>query len=64
MIDIGLTVLFRETPHLIEDRNIGLITNKPASTKPSEQCEPICSVLEDSSLGALQSGTRNMGKPP
>ena len=28
MIDIGLTVLFRETPHLIEDRNIGLITNQ------------------------------------
>ena len=28
MIDTGLTVLFREKPHLIEKRNIGLITNQ------------------------------------
>ena len=28
MIDTGLTVLFREKPHLVEDRNIGLITNQ------------------------------------
>lgn len=28
MIDTGLTVLFRDKPHLIEERNIGLITNQ------------------------------------
>lgn len=28
MIDTGLTVLFREKPNLIEDKNIGLITNQ------------------------------------
>ena len=28
MIDTGLTVLFREKPHLVEERNIGLITNQ------------------------------------
>ncbi len=28
MIDIGLTVLFRDMPHLVEDKRIGLITNQ------------------------------------
>jgi uncharacterized protein YbbC (DUF1343 family) len=28
MIDIGLTVLFREKPYLIERKSIGLITNQ------------------------------------
>ena len=53
MIDTGLTVLFRDKPHLIEERNIGLITNQTGVDANLQSNVSLCVQFPNTRLKAL-----------
>ena len=53
MIDTGLTVLFRDKPHLIEERNIGLITNQTGVDANLQSNVSLCAQFPNTRLKAL-----------
>ena len=53
MIDTGLTVLFRDKPHLIEERNIGLITNQTGVDANLQSNVSLCAKFPNTRLKAL-----------
>ena len=53
MIDSGLTVLFREKPYLIEEKNIGLITNQTGVDEDLRSNVSLCAEFPKTRLMAL-----------
>ena len=53
MIDTGLTVLFRDKPHLIKERNIGLITNQTGVDENLRSNVSLCAQFPNTRLMAL-----------
>ena len=65
MIDAGLTVLFREKPHLIEEKNIGLITNQTGVDEDLRSNVSLFAECPKTRLMALFSPEHGiLGKPP